>query len=77
VVLPSVGALKLLEDQVHAGYVRGVHKALDQIDQAEPACASFVQELRAMARQFQLDAMASRLKEALEQAQAQSGLRGA
>jgi signal transduction histidine kinase/purine-cytosine permease-like protein len=75
--LPSVAALKLLEDQVHAGYVRGVHKALDQIDQAEPACAAFVQEFRAMARQFQLDAMANRLREALSQAQAQSDLNGA
>jgi signal transduction histidine kinase/CheY-like chemotaxis protein len=75
--LPSVAALKLLEDQVHAGYVRGVHKALDQIDQAEPASAAFVQEFRALARQFQLDAMANRLREALSQAQAQSELNGA
>jgi len=75
--LPSVAALKLLEDQVHAGYVRGVHKALDQIDQAEPTCAAFVQEFRALARQFQLDAMANRLREALSQAQAQSELNGA
>jgi hypothetical protein len=36
-----------------------------------------VQELRGMARQFQLDAMANRLKDALVQAQAQSGSRGA
>jgi signal transduction histidine kinase/CheY-like chemotaxis protein/purine-cytosine permease-like protein len=63
--LPDEAALRLLEDQVHAGYVRGVHKALDQIEAAQPECALFVQECRAMARGFQLDALAVRLKAAL------------
>ncbi|TAK96182.1 MAG: response regulator, partial [Aquabacterium sp.] len=70
-VLPSLKALHSLEDQIHAGYIRGVHKALDQIAAAEPQCEVFVQKLRGMARQFQLDAMATLLKESL--AQAQSG----
>jgi nitrogen-specific signal transduction histidine kinase/CheY-like chemotaxis protein len=67
--LPSLNALRSLEDQIHAGYMRGVHKALDQIASAEPHCDAFVQRLRAMAKQFQLDAMASLLKESLSQAQ--------
>jgi signal transduction histidine kinase/purine-cytosine permease-like protein/FixJ family two-component response regulator len=66
--LPSLTALRSLEDQIHAGYIRGVHKALDQIAVAEPQCDAFVQRLRTMARQFQLDAMAKLLKESLAQA---------
>jgi signal transduction histidine kinase len=64
-VLPSNDALRSLEDQVHAGYIRGVHKALDQIAASEPQCLPFVQQMRELARQFQLDAMAKRLEAAL------------
>ncbi len=68
-LLPSLTALRSLEDQIHAGYIRGVHKALDQIAVAEPQCEAFVQKLRGMAKLFQLDAMASLLKESLAQSQ--------
>jgi signal transduction histidine kinase/purine-cytosine permease-like protein/FixJ family two-component response regulator len=71
--LPSMEALRCLEDQVHAGYIRGVHKALDQIALAEPQCDVFVERLRGMARQFQLDALASALQDALAQAQSRAG----
>lgn len=67
--LPSREALRRLEDQVHTGYMRGVHQALDQMAADEPACEAFVQRMRTMARQFQLDAMATTLREALAQAQ--------
>ncbi|WP_306564614.1 ATP-binding protein [Aquabacterium sp.] len=69
---PSTQALRSLEDQIHAGYVRGVHKALDQIAAAEPHCAPFVQRMRTLARQFHLDAMAKLIDEALAQSQAQA-----
>ncbi len=69
-VLPSLGALRSLEDQIHTGYMRGVHKVLDQIAAAEPQCEPFVQRLRALARQFQLDALAELLKDSLERAHA-------
>jgi signal transduction histidine kinase/purine-cytosine permease-like protein/FixJ family two-component response regulator len=71
-VLPSLNALRSLEDQIHAGYIRGVHKALDQIAAAEPQCEAFVLRLRGMARQFQLDAMAHVLRESLSQAQSRA-----
>ncbi len=71
-VLPSLEALHSLEDQIHAGYIRGVHKALDQIAAAEPQCDAFVQRLRGMAKQFQLDAMAQLLAQALAQAQSRA-----
>jgi signal transduction histidine kinase/purine-cytosine permease-like protein len=74
--LPSTDALRSLEDQVHAGYMRGVHKALDQIAATEPQCEAFVQRMRTMARQFQLDAMATLLKDALTQAQSRDASAG-
>ncbi|MFN3887271.1 MAG: ATP-binding protein [Aquabacterium sp.] len=67
--VPSIDALRRLEDQVHTGYMRGVHQALDRIAAEEPACEAFVQRMRTMARQFQLDAMAAVLHDALAQAQ--------
>jgi hypothetical protein len=70
--LPSLTALRDLEDQVHAGYIRGVHKTLDQIAISEPGCDAFVQRLRSLAKHFQLDTLANLIKEAAE-AQAPSG----
>jgi signal transduction histidine kinase/FixJ family two-component response regulator len=67
--MPSVEALRSLEDQIHAGYVRGVHKVLDQIAAAEPQCEAFVQRHRQWARQFQLDALANSVQACLERAQ--------
>jgi len=68
--VPSLNALLELEDQIHAGYVRGVHKALDRIASTEPACDTLVQRLRQMARQFQLDALAHAVQKALAQRRA-------
>ncbi len=70
--LPKLEALRQLEEQVHAGYIRGVHKVLDQIAAAQPECQAFVARLRELARQFQLDALARQLEEALEAASAES-----
>jgi CheY-like chemotaxis protein len=67
--IPSVEALRSLEDQIHAGYVRGVHKVLDQIAAAEPQCEAFVQRHRQWARQFQLDALANSVQACLKRAQ--------
>jgi ABC-type transporter Mla subunit MlaD len=68
--LPKLEALHQLEEQVHAGYIRGVHKVLDQIAAAQPECEAFVARLRDLARQFQLDALAREVDEALGQASA-------
>jgi CheY-like chemotaxis protein len=67
--IPSLDALRMLEDQIHAGYIRGVHKVLDQVAVAEPHCDHFVQRLRGMAKQFQLDAMAGLVRDSLVLAQ--------
>ena len=66
--LPKLEALRQLEEQVHAGYIRGVHKVLDQIAAAQPECEAFVSRLRGLARQFQLDALARQVDEALQTA---------
>ena len=66
--LPSRDALHNLEDQVHAGYIRGVHRALDQIAATEPHTLPFVQHMRELAKNFQLDAMARSLQSALASA---------
>jgi len=71
--LPSLKALQSLEELIDAGYVRGVHKALDQIAAAEPQCEAFVQHMRQLARQFQLDALAAVVERALAKVHAQSG----
>lgn len=67
-VLPNLDALRQLEDQVHTGYVRGVHKMLDQMEAAEPQCAPFVARMRSLAKQFQLETMANILKSLIAQA---------
>ena len=72
-VLPSRMALQELEDQIHAGYMRGVHKALDRIAGTEPACEPFVQRLRQMARNFQLDTLAHVVSAALAQPESPQG----
>jgi len=50
---------------VNIGYVRGIVKRLDQIETESPACAAFVERMRAMARGFQLDEMNGVLERAL------------
>ncbi len=62
---PSPAALHSLHEQIEAGYVRGVHKVLDQLAQSEPHCEGFIARLRDLARQFQLDAMAVVVKDAM------------
>ena len=45
------------------GYLRGMMNQLDQIERLQPECAPWADKQRAMARQFQLDALARSLAE--------------
>ena len=72
-VLPATAPLRALSEQVRLGYPRGIHRWLDHIDATEPACAEFTGRLRAMARQFRLEAMATTLAEALHDREAGRG----
>jgi signal transduction histidine kinase/purine-cytosine permease-like protein/FixJ family two-component response regulator len=64
VTLPGAAQLQALQDQVELGYVRGIMRRLDLIEAEEPACQAFVDRLRPLARQFQLDAIHTILKQA-------------
>ncbi len=64
-VLPDEGQLKALDELIHLGYFRGIVKKLDEIEGENAACASFVAHLRGLARNFQLDAMSTLVRRAL------------
>jgi CheY-like chemotaxis protein/anti-sigma regulatory factor (Ser/Thr protein kinase) len=64
-VPPPVAALQALDELVRLGYLRGIQKKLDAIDAEHPASAAFTARLRALARGFQLDTLASTLQTAL------------
>ena len=60
---PSARVLALTQ-VVGLGYYRGVMNLLDDIEDLQPECAGFVQHLRALARQFQFEAMSQYLARA-------------
>ena len=60
-VLPDGASLAPLAQAVSLGYYRGVLNALASIESAQPACSAWVHDMRALARQFQFDALAARL----------------
>ena len=47
------------------GYFRGIVRKLDEIESLDPSHAGFVQHLRSLARQFQLDAMTRIIRQGL------------
>ncbi len=61
---PSASQVQALKEQVDLGYVRGIIKRLDLIEAEDPACAEFASQVRALARQFQLDAIQAMLRRA-------------
>ncbi|MEJ8855579.1 ATP-binding protein [Variovorax robiniae] len=56
-VRPSDARLKALEEAIGLGYFRGIMNQLDDIDAAQPECASWTEAQRTLARQFQFEAM--------------------
>ncbi|WP_198971929.1 hybrid sensor histidine kinase/response regulator [Xylophilus sp. ASV27] len=58
---PDAAACAALREVVELGYYRGILNTLDDIERRQPGCAAFVQELRALARQFQFEAIGRRL----------------
>jgi hypothetical protein len=63
--LPDAAALRSLDELVSLGYFRGIVRQLDEIEGRDPAHAPFVAHLRAMAREFQLDAMTRVIRQAI------------
>jgi signal transduction histidine kinase/purine-cytosine permease-like protein len=58
---PPAHALRELDDLVRLGYVRGILKKLDALAAAWPDSAAFIDRLRALARGFDLEALAAQL----------------
>ncbi|WP_037472012.1 hybrid sensor histidine kinase/response regulator [Simplicispira psychrophila] len=54
---PGGTALVTLQQSVALGYYRGILNALDEIERDQPEHAAFVQAMRALAAQFQFEAM--------------------
>ena len=61
---PTPARVQALAQVVSLGYFRGVMNQLDDIEAVQPECAGFVQHLRALARQFQFEAMSHYLAHA-------------
>ncbi|MGE4243289.1 MAG: ATP-binding protein [Ramlibacter sp.] len=64
---PRSELLQPLLQAVQLGYYRGILNQLDAIDAAQPDCAGFTAALRALARQFQFEAIARELAHAPEE----------
>ena len=60
-VYPEPSQLAALRELVSLGYYRGILNLLDEIEQLSPPCALFVDDMRALAKQFQFETMLSRL----------------
>ncbi|HEX3140614.1 MAG TPA: ATP-binding protein, partial [Rhizobacter sp.] len=64
-VLPDEAQLRALDELIDLGYFRGIVNKLDEIEGENAAHASFVDHLRGLARNFQLDAMSGLVRRAL------------
>lgn len=60
-VLPDAPQLAGLLEVVNLGFYRGILNKLADIEKQKPASVAFVEEMRLLARQFQFEAMVSRL----------------
>ena len=61
-VWPDAQAVAALREVVVLGFYRGIIHQLDQIEARDPACAGFVAQMRALARQFQFETMDRQLE---------------
>ncbi|RZI94435.1 MAG: response regulator, partial [Variovorax sp.] len=59
--LPAAHRLRVLEEAVSLGYFRGIMNQLDAIEAAQPECVAWTTAQRALARQFQFEAMSRAL----------------
>lgn len=62
-VYPAAAQLEALREVVSLGYYRGIMNTLDEIEEAQPQSAGFAAEMRALARQFQFEAMSQQLSQ--------------
>ncbi|MES2362865.1 MAG: ATP-binding protein [Pseudomonadota bacterium] len=60
-ILPDAAQLAALLEVVNLGFYRGIMNKLAEIEAQQPATAAFVEDMRALARQFQFEAMGRQL----------------
>jgi signal transduction histidine kinase/DNA-binding NarL/FixJ family response regulator len=65
-VAPPQTDLLALQELVRLGFYRGITNKLDTILSAHPACASYVETMRTLARQFQFETMLTQLQKELD-----------
>ena len=66
-VWPDSGALTALLEVVNLGFYRGLLNHLARVETAQPDSSSWVNDLRAMARQFQFEAVGQLIEQHLNQ----------
>ena len=59
--LPDAQQRAALLEVVNLGFYRGIMNTLDDIEKQSPQASTFVEGMRALARQFQFEAMAQKL----------------
>ncbi|GAP38282.1 two-component hybrid sensor and regulator [Piscinibacter sakaiensis] len=67
---PDAARLEALQAVIELGYLRGIMRQLDEIEADAPQCLAFVQQMRGLARQFQLEAMSGVIRQAQARAAA-------
>jgi CheY-like chemotaxis protein len=58
---PDAASLQALREVVVLGFYRGILNQIEEIERQQPQCAVFVQDMRALARQFQFESMLTQL----------------
>jgi len=61
-IYPSAELLRQLDELVTQGYVRGILKKADEIEAQDPRYAGFVQRVRSLVGQFQLETLSGLIK---------------
>jgi signal transduction histidine kinase/CheY-like chemotaxis protein/purine-cytosine permease-like protein len=62
---PAAVHLHALAEAVQLGHLRGVRRCLEHIEAEQPACAGFVERMRALAGEFQFETMTRLIEEGL------------
>ena len=64
---PAAEQLRVLGEQIELGYMRGIHKRLDEIDELGGGHGEFVEAMRRLAHRFQFDAMREIVRKGLDE----------
>jgi len=62
---PQEAYLLKLQDYVAQGYIKGIHQVLNEIEQLDPSYLAFVNDVRELVKQFNLDAIHQHIKDKL------------